>query len=177
MKATGRLSRCLAPGGTLVVYGLLSSPDFTVPAADLVFRDITLRGYWFTPWFDHAPAEDLASTYAELGQLVVDGTIRVAMEATYPMERVRDALAHAAMAGRSGKVLLLPNPKSEPTDSRPPTTSLPKSAVNVLMASAVRPNTWVSMSTASSTVLATARTASSAVAAKVLNSAWATATA
>jgi NADPH:quinone reductase-like Zn-dependent oxidoreductase len=109
-EATGRLSRCLTPGGTLIVYGLLSSPDCTVPAADLVFRDITLRGYWFTPWFEHAPAEDLAATYAELGQLVADGTIRVAIEATYPMERVRDALAHAAMAGRAGKVLLLPNP-------------------------------------------------------------------
>jgi mitochondrial enoyl-[acyl-carrier protein] reductase / trans-2-enoyl-CoA reductase len=109
-EATSRLSRCLAPGGTLVVYGLLSSPDCTVSAADLVFRDITLRGYWFTPWFEQASAEDIAATYAELGSLVLDGTIRVAIEATYPLERVREALAHAARPGRKGKVLLLPNP-------------------------------------------------------------------
>jgi NADPH:quinone reductase-like Zn-dependent oxidoreductase len=48
--------------------------------------------------------------YAGLGQLVVDGTIRVTIEACYPLERVRDALAHAARPDRSGKILLLPNP-------------------------------------------------------------------
>jgi len=82
-----------------------------LPAADLVFRDVVLRGYWFTPWFEHASAQDIVTTYAELGQLVLDGTIRVATEATYPLEQVRDALAHAARPGRAGKVLLLPNPE------------------------------------------------------------------
>ncbi|WP_428666640.1 zinc-binding dehydrogenase [Reyranella sp.] len=108
--ATTRLAHCLAPRGTLVVYGLLSSPDCTVAASELVFRDITLRGYWFTPWFERASAEDRAALYAELGQLVVDGTIRVTVEACYPLERVRDALTHAARPDRFGKILLLPNP-------------------------------------------------------------------
>ena len=109
--ATGRLARCLAPGGTLVVYGLLSSADCTVPAAELVFRDIALRGYWFTPWFERASAEERAAVYAELGQLVAEGVIRVPIEACYPLDRVREALAHAARPGRAGKILLLPNPQ------------------------------------------------------------------
>lgn len=108
--ATARLARCLAPRGTLVVYGLLSSPDCTIPASELVFRDIAVRGYWFTPWFERAAPDERAELYAELGPLVVDGTIRVAIEACYPLERVRDALAHAARPDRSGKILLLPNP-------------------------------------------------------------------
>ena len=108
--ATTRLARCLALRGTLVVYGLLSSPDCTVPASELVFRDLRLRGYWFTPWFEHASNADRAALYAELGQYVVDGTICVAIEACYPLERVRDALAHAARPDRSGKIVLLPNP-------------------------------------------------------------------
>jgi NADPH:quinone reductase-like Zn-dependent oxidoreductase len=108
--ATARLARCLALRGTLVVYGLLSSPDCTVPASELVFRDITLRGYWFTPWFEHSSNADRAALYAELGQYVVEGTICVAIEACYPLERVRDALTHAARPDRSGKIILLPNP-------------------------------------------------------------------
>ena len=108
--ATARLARCLAPQGTLVVCGLLSSPDCTIPAGELVFRDIAVRGYWFTPWFEHASAGDRAALYAELGPLVADGTIHVAIGACYPLERVREALAHAARADRSGKILLLPNP-------------------------------------------------------------------
>jgi mitochondrial enoyl-[acyl-carrier protein] reductase / trans-2-enoyl-CoA reductase len=108
--ATGRLARCLAHGGTLVVYGLLSAPECTVPAADLVFRDIALRGYWFTPWFEHASPEERTAVYDELSQLVADGVIRVAIEACYPLDRVHEALAHAARPGRTGKILLLPNP-------------------------------------------------------------------
>jgi hypothetical protein len=47
---------------------------------------------------------------------VVDGTIRVAIEACYLLERVRDALAHAARPDRAGKIILLPNPHLlEPT--------------------------------------------------------------
>ena len=125
--ASGRLARCLAPGGTLVVYGLLSSSDCTVPAAELVFRDIALRGYWFTPWFEHAAPDERAALYAELAQRVVEGVIRVPIEACYPLDRVRDALAHAARPGRTGKILLLPNPQLlapfEP--ATPPTRSPP----------------------------------------------------
>ena len=108
--ATGRLARCLAPGGTVVVYGLLSGLDCAVPASELVFRDIAVRGYWFTPWFERASAAERAAVYDALGQRVVDGTLSVDIEATYPLERVREALAHAAQDGRRGKILLLPNP-------------------------------------------------------------------
>lgn len=109
--ATGRLVGCLAYGGTLVVYGLLSSPECMVPAGELVFRDIALRGYWFTPWFERASAEEKAAVYDELGPLVAQGVINVTIEACYPLDRVHQALAHAARPGRSGKILLLPNPE------------------------------------------------------------------
>lgn len=109
--ATAMLARCLAPGGTIVVYGLLSGQDCAVPASELVFRDIAVRGYWFTPWFEKASAGERAAVYDELGARVVDDTLAVAIEAVYPLERVREALAHAARAGRDGKVLLSPNPR------------------------------------------------------------------
>lgn len=109
--ATGALASCLAPGGTVVVYGLLSGRDCAVPASEVVFRDIAVRGYWFTPWFERASAEDRDAVYDTLGARVRDGTIAVAIEAVYPLERVREAMVHAARAGRSGKVLLSPNPE------------------------------------------------------------------
>ena len=36
-----------------------------------------------------------------------DGTVRVPVEATYPLARVREAAAHAGREGRGGKVLLV----------------------------------------------------------------------
>jgi hypothetical protein len=50
-----------------------------------------------------------SSHYAALGESIAEGTLRVEVEAVYPLERVKEALAHAARPSRGGKVLLAPN--------------------------------------------------------------------
>jgi mitochondrial enoyl-[acyl-carrier protein] reductase / trans-2-enoyl-CoA reductase len=108
--ATARLGSCLARSGTIVIYGLLSGGDSVVHASDIVFRDIAVRGFWFTHWFESAAATERNKLYEQIGRLIAEGTIKVDIDGVYPMEKVKDALLHAARAGRTGKVLLLPNP-------------------------------------------------------------------
>jgi len=38
--------------------------------------------------------------------LLADGTLAVDVEAVYPMRKIKEAVAHAARGGRSGKILL-----------------------------------------------------------------------
>jgi NADPH:quinone reductase-like Zn-dependent oxidoreductase len=38
-----------------------------------------------------------------------DGVLSAPIDSTYPIERIKDALAHAQQAGRHGKILILPN--------------------------------------------------------------------
>lgn len=108
-EATLRLGQSVADAGTVVNYGLLSGNPCTLSAADVVFRDVTLRGFWLARWFATATPQQLKSTYSALAALVADGTIHVPVEAAYPLVRAADALAHAAREGRSGKVLITPN--------------------------------------------------------------------
>lgn len=110
-EGTAKLGRCLANGGTIVTYGLLSSPSCQIDASDLVFRDISLRGYWFTQWFETASVDERNAVYEVVAALIADGVINVAVEAAYPLSEVKAAVAHAAAAGRKGKVILLPNPQ------------------------------------------------------------------
>jgi trans-2-enoyl-CoA reductase len=110
-EATGRLAQCLVPSGTVVTYGRLSSSTCVVNAAEFVFRDIAHRGFWLGKWLETAPADQRTAMYDEIERLIVRGAIRIEVEATYPLARVKEALAHAARPGRSGKVLLLPNPQ------------------------------------------------------------------
>jgi NADPH:quinone reductase-like Zn-dependent oxidoreductase len=112
--ATARLGHCLARSGTIITYGRLSGGDCVIHASDIIFRDIALRGFWFTHWFETAPASEKNEVYREIGRLIANGTINVDIEGVYPMEKVKDALAHAARAGRAGKVILLPNPHLTP---------------------------------------------------------------
>ncbi len=104
--ATGRLARAVAEGGTVVNYGALSGEPCAVEARDTIFRDVTLRGFWLTRWFGAAAPAELARALGAVARYIADGTIRVPVEATYPLARVRDAAAHAAREGRGGKVLL-----------------------------------------------------------------------
>lgn len=107
--ATARLAACLAPKGIIVNYGLLSGQPCQVPPSDIVFREITLTGFWLHKWLSEksSPAER-AHVYALMRDLVVRGVLHAAVEATYPLARAKDAVGHAMRDGRSGKILFTP---------------------------------------------------------------------
>jgi NADPH:quinone reductase-like Zn-dependent oxidoreductase len=107
--ATRDLVNAVGPGGTVVIYGILSGGKSELEATDILFRDVRLRGFWLTQWFRVTPHDDKRRLYAEIVALMHDGTIDIPIEATYPMSAVKDALAHAARPGRTGKVLLVIN--------------------------------------------------------------------
>lgn len=105
--ASAAMARSLADGGLLVVYGLMSGEPCAVPAHDLVFRALEVRGFWLARWFaDAANREKARSLYPDLLAMLQAGTLRIEIEAVYPLAQVHAALSHAARGGRSGKILL-----------------------------------------------------------------------
>ncbi|HEX6959604.1 MAG TPA: zinc-dependent alcohol dehydrogenase family protein [Ferrovibrio sp.] len=104
-EGTRRIGHALAEGGVIVNYGLLSGQPCMVDAAETVFRNVSLRGFWLVRWFASAAAQEIQKTYADLAAMVADGRIHVPVEATYPLSRYKEALAHAAREGRKGKIL------------------------------------------------------------------------
>lgn len=107
--AVNRLAQCLAEGGTLVNYGLLSGEACQVDAFQFVFRDIRLVGFWLAKLMRTMPYGDIQAMYTTLAARLMDGTLHVPVEATYPIDRISDAMAHAKREARGGKVLLRPN--------------------------------------------------------------------
>ena len=106
--ATGRLAQCLAEGGTLINYGLMSGEPIQVDAFQFVFRDIHLVGFWLAKVMRAMSFDEIQSMYGALAARLVDGTIHVAVEASYPLERIAEAMAHAKRESRGGKVQLRP---------------------------------------------------------------------
>jgi NADPH:quinone reductase-like Zn-dependent oxidoreductase len=105
----GRLAQCVAEGGTVVNYGLLSGEACRIDAFQLVFRDIKVVGFWLAKLMRGMQPEQIHAMYHKLAARLLDGTIQVAVEAAYPLEKISEALAHAKREGRSGKVQLRPN--------------------------------------------------------------------
>ena len=103
---TQRLARCVSDGGTVVNYGILSGEPCMVDGRETVFRDVRLHGFWLRKWFADTPPAQIAVLYRELAAKVADGTLAVEVEAVYPIRRIKEAVAHAARGGRSGKILV-----------------------------------------------------------------------
>jgi len=105
-EAAARLTACLATGGTLCNYGMLSGKNVHVSPAHLIGSGIMVRGFWVTSAMAKMDREARAKLFAEIIPLVASGTIKAEVEATYPLERVHEALAHALRGERNGKVIL-----------------------------------------------------------------------
>ena len=96
------LNDCLANGGTLVAYGVMSGgpgPFFTAPN---IFRDLTLKGFWLLNWFNKNPAR-IVEVQKKMAGWIADGTIYTPVEATYPLTESKAAISHAAKG--TGKIL------------------------------------------------------------------------
>jgi trans-2-enoyl-CoA reductase len=105
--ASARLFHAVADGGELIVYGLLAADHVELPAAELVFRDVTVRGYSRLRCYAAMAPERRRAIVEELVGLVARGEVHTDVEARYPLEQVREAVAHHNRPGRRGKVLLV----------------------------------------------------------------------
>jgi NADPH:quinone reductase-like Zn-dependent oxidoreductase len=108
-EAVMRLAGYLAEGGTVVNYGLLSGRPCMLGADQTIFRGITLTGFWLQKALTTMARPDLEQLYHDLARRVADGALRVEIEATYPIEQIKQALEHAGREGRTGKILVTPN--------------------------------------------------------------------
>jgi trans-2-enoyl-CoA reductase len=104
-----RLADCLAEGGTVVNYGLLSGKPCMLGAHHTIFKGITLTGFWLQKALTAMARAALEKLYGDLAERVRTGALAAEVEATYPIEEIKASLAHARREGRSGKILVLPN--------------------------------------------------------------------
>lgn len=103
-----RLADCLTDGGTIVNYGMLSGRPCMLAPEQLVFKGVTLTGFWLAPRLNRMSHEEKAALYADLARRVAKGSLHVNVEAIYPIEDIRKALEHAEREGRDGKILVTP---------------------------------------------------------------------
>jgi NADPH:quinone reductase-like Zn-dependent oxidoreductase len=99
-EATGRLAKLLGPRGTLVSYAAQSFATMTVSPFDVIFNDLTVRGFSLgNPDF----AGQIPGAIMQAAKRVASGEIAIPLAATYRLEEIGAAIAHQA---RGGKVLL-----------------------------------------------------------------------
>jgi NADPH:quinone reductase-like Zn-dependent oxidoreductase len=107
--STLTLSRFLRSGGSLISYGAVGADPVMVLPRDLIFRGVSVRGFWLITWLRETDPGTVRSAYQQVAGLIADGTLHAPVEASYDLSRYREAFTHAERPGRTGKILLTMN--------------------------------------------------------------------
>ncbi len=101
----GELAKSLKPGGSIVVYALQSGQFPVITPKDLIYRGLSLHGFWLINWIRKAPRTEIEEIYQKLGDLVADGSLSAEVEHVYPLNQFKEAFKQSLQSNRSGKVL------------------------------------------------------------------------
>src|SRR5262249_8208441 len=101
-----RFGDALADQGFVLNYGRLSGENPQLTGHQCVFKRLTLTGFWLVPCLQKLLREDVTALYDGLARRMADGTLRIAVEKTFPIEDIKAAVAFANAYRRSGKVLV-----------------------------------------------------------------------
>jgi trans-2-enoyl-CoA reductase len=104
-----RLGDCLADEGTIVNYGLLSGENSQLSGHQTVFKRLLLTGFWLMPTLQRMAPAEIRELYGMLAGRIADGSLRVPVEATFPIDEIAKAVAQANAYRRAGTVLVTPN--------------------------------------------------------------------
>lgn len=100
-----RLMNALRTSGTLVTYGAMARRPLKVPNGMLIFKNLTLKGFWMTRWLEKMPPTEVSAMYESLANLMAEGRLVQPVAASVPVTDFGEALRLAG-TGQSGKMLL-----------------------------------------------------------------------
>ena len=98
--ATGVLASTLSPHGTLVSYAAMSEAPMSISPLDVIFKPITIRGFWLGHPESTAKS---APAMVQGAEMIASGRVHIPVAATYALSSIKEAVAHAL---RGGKIVL-----------------------------------------------------------------------
>lgn len=89
-------------------YGLLSgqSPIFNPGIA--IGKDIRIRGFWLSKWFQTTPPAEQQAAFGKVIPLIASGALKANVDSRFSVADIKKAVTRAAERGRNGKVLIVP---------------------------------------------------------------------
>ena len=98
--ATAVLASTLSQHGTLVSFAAMSGKPMSISPLDVIFKPITLKGFWLG---HPESAAKTAPSIAQAAEMIASGRVSIPVAATYPLSSIKEGVAHAV---RGGKILL-----------------------------------------------------------------------
>lgn len=88
----------------MVTYGGMSREPVTVPTSALIFKDLSIRGYWMTRWnIENAGSSDHVVMLSEIASLFKCGKLKPPPHELVPLSDFKSVLSKAMnLSGKTG---------------------------------------------------------------------------
>jgi NADPH:quinone reductase-like Zn-dependent oxidoreductase len=103
---TGRLAEALGPSSEILVYGALEQAAIRLHPGTMIFREVTVRGFWLSKWLPRKPLPLMLWHAREATQALKGGFAVSDVARIVPLEQASKGIAAYAGAMSAGKTLI-----------------------------------------------------------------------
>jgi NADPH:quinone reductase-like Zn-dependent oxidoreductase len=96
----------LQQNGKMLVYGALSLQPIPVNSGLMIFKGLTIKGFWLTTWMMGLSKEQRQQIIPEVLGMLTKQALKADIEAEYRIDDFKKAIEHMESEGRKGKILL-----------------------------------------------------------------------
>tara|TARA_R110000823_G_scaffold315704_1_gene450866 strand:- start:83331 stop:84374 length:1044 start_codon:yes stop_codon:yes gene_type:complete len=101
-----KVLNAMQANGKMFVYGLLSLQPIPLNSGLLIFKNLTIKGFWLSTWMASLTREQRSTIIPEVLTMLTKQELKADVEAYYVIDEIAKAIEQMEAPGRSGKVLL-----------------------------------------------------------------------
>ncbi|KAJ3052018.1 hypothetical protein HK097_006981 [Rhizophlyctis rosea] len=99
-------TKIVKDGGKVLLYGVLEGLKASISASDLLFRNLTVKGFWLSTLLATLSQEELGGFIGEYIGLLAQGVVRPFSGEVFDLKDAFKAVQKSVEVGRGGKVFL-----------------------------------------------------------------------
>lgn len=98
---------CLRANGKMMVFGALSLDNMPINSGLLIFRNLTIEGFWLSTWTEKLDHKARIEAFGKVFHFLMKEDAQVDIAGKFPLESFREAILEYEKPGRNGKILLM----------------------------------------------------------------------
>lgn len=98
---------CIRQFGKMYVFGVLSLQNMPLNTGMMIFKEITIEGFWLSSILQRISSEERAKLYKETQTFLMRDDAKVEVTGKFPLVEVKSAIEAYNRPGRNGKILLI----------------------------------------------------------------------
>lgn len=103
----GKILSSLEIGGNMYVFGSLSLDNIPLNSGLLIFKNLTIKGFWLTSWMENTSPQMQKTAIKTVFEHLSKESIQVDVASTFPLEKFQEAIRAYETPGRNGKILIV----------------------------------------------------------------------